>query len=330
MVAGIMPLELDVSTIDSAYRHETNHEEAYFAPNDEIILKTELDRLDFNHMLIVKTIGGKLFLAPLIEEKTHRVLDIGTGTGLWAIEMGELFPTAEIVGNDLSANQPAWYLKLSNPRIKTSMANDMSNRVPPNVKFEIDDVESPWVNTSKFDFIFCRYMAGALGNWPKVMRSAYENTTPGGWVEFQDYNLLYTSDDGSITDEHQTLKWDKLFIEACTSIGREACPGPKLEDWIKEAGFINVTHQRFKMPIGAWPKDPHYKDIGMCNLIQVLDGLEAFTLRIFCGVLGWTREEVLVLLAAVRNELKSGAFHAQADFHVVYAQKPETEDEAED
>lgn len=42
MVAGIMPSELDVSTIDSAYQDETNHEEAYFAPNDEV-------RSDFLH-----------------------------------------------------------------------------------------------------------------------------------------------------------------------------------------------------------------------------------------------------------------------------------------
>lgn len=110
------------------------------------------------------------------------------------------------------------------------------------------------------------------------------------------------------------MRWVKLFIDACDKIGRDARPGPKLENWVKEAGFVNVVHQRFKMPLGAWPKDPHYKDVGMCNLIQTLEGSEAFTMRVFCGVLGWTREEVLVLLAAVRDELKSGVFHAQ--FHL--------------
>lgn len=46
--------------------------------------KVELDRLDFNHTLIVKLIsyGEKLFLAPVQQEKTHRILDIGTGTGI--------------------------------------------------------------------------------------------------------------------------------------------------------------------------------------------------------------------------------------------------------
>ncbi|KAK1457127.1 methyltransferase domain-containing protein [Colletotrichum melonis] len=253
--------------------------------------KTESDRLDFLHMLMVKTIGENLYLAPLELERIQRILDIGTGTGIWAILMGEEFPHAEIVGNDLSAIQPTW--------------------VPSNVKFEIDDVESPWVNSAKYDFIFCRDMAASLGDWPKLMRNIYANLTPGGWVEFQDFNLRYTSDDGSYTEQHKTSKWAEMFFEACESINREPNPGPKLEDWVRETGdYVNISHQKFKIPIGDWPKDPHYKECGIINMLQILDGLEAFTLRLFINILGWKKNEVLVLLAEVRNELKSGAFHA--------------------
>ena len=34
------------------------------------------------HALIIKGIGDKLFLAPVDTDKMHRVLDIGTGTGI--------------------------------------------------------------------------------------------------------------------------------------------------------------------------------------------------------------------------------------------------------
>jgi methylase of polypeptide subunit release factors len=32
-------------------------------------------------------LGGRLYLAPLGKD-IHRILDIGTGTGIWAMEMG--------------------------------------------------------------------------------------------------------------------------------------------------------------------------------------------------------------------------------------------------
>jgi len=103
--------------------------------------------------------------------------------------------------------------------------------------------------------------------------------------------------------------WDNYFLEAAEKIGREPSPGPKLEGWVKEAGFQNVHHKTFKFPLGLWPKDPKFKEVGMLNLAQALNGLEGFSLRLFCGVLGWSKEEVLVLLSKVRKELKSQTVH---------------------
>lgn len=62
------------------------------------------------------------------------------------------------------------------------------SRVPPNVKFEVDDVESPWIS-KKFDFIFCRAMAGAIQDWPKLVRSMFE------YVFNIDYVLSASSSD---------------------------------------------------------------------------------------------------------------------------------------
>ncbi|KAJ0377293.1 hypothetical protein COL26b_004484 [Colletotrichum chrysophilum] len=224
----------------------------------------ELDRLDFLSALIVKTVG-KLYYAPLEQDKTNRILDIGTGTGICL--------------------------------------------VPPNVKFEVDDVESPWVGRS-YDYIFCRSMAGAIADWPKLVNNIFANTNPGGWAEFQDWDLLYRSDDGSYNEKHQTHQMLNMFFDACKIIGREARPGPLIPQWLEGAGFVNIVHHRYPIPVGPWARDPHYKDIGMMNLHQVLDGLEAFNLRLFTGVLGWTETEVQMLLAQCRKELKTGAFHA--------------------
>ncbi|TDZ15185.1 Secondary metabolism regulator LAE1 [Colletotrichum orbiculare MAFF 240422] len=275
---------------------------SYYGPNDH----SELDRLDYMSSLIYKTIG-KLYYAPIEQDKTHRILDIGTGSGIWAIEMAELFPSSKIIGNDLSGNQPTW--------------------IPPNVQFVVDDVESPCVDDEKYDYVFCRSMAGALGDWPKLVQNVYNNTNPGGWVEFQDWDLLYRSDDGTLTENHESLKMVKGFIKLAKQIGREPNPGPQLQSWVTDVGFKKVIHKKFKIPIGPWPKDPHYKELGMRNMVQILEGLEAYNLRIFTGVGGWSAEEVQVMMARCRDELRAGLFHASLDFHVVYAQKPVTAEE---
>ncbi|KAK5657495.1 hypothetical protein OQA88_3067 [Cercophora sp. LCS_1] len=271
----------------------------YPLPNDEL----ELDRLDLAHAVMVKTIDDRLFLAPIDPNKMDRILDIGTGTGIWSMAMGDEYPNPLILGNDLSAVQPTW--------------------VPPNVKFEIDDVEDEWVHDAPFDYIFCRYMAGCILNWPKLVNSVYANVKPGGWAEFQDFDLTYYSEDGSLKEDGPTNKWQTLLQSACRTIGREPNPGPQLQKWVEEAGFENITHEKFVVPLGPWPRDKKLKDVGMFNMANILGGLEAFSLRLFIGVLGWEKEEVLVLTSQVRKELKSIHVHAQIDFHIVHAQKPQ-------
>ena len=49
----------------------------------------ESDRLDIMHKLTEVSLGGKLNLAT-VPSNPQRILDIGTGTGIWAMEMGEI------------------------------------------------------------------------------------------------------------------------------------------------------------------------------------------------------------------------------------------------
>lgn len=72
-------------------------------------MKSELDRLDLTHQMIRIAMGNKLYLAP-IGDIPAKILDVGTGTGIWAMEMGDDYPNAEIIGTDLSPIQPSWYV----------------------------------------------------------------------------------------------------------------------------------------------------------------------------------------------------------------------------
>ena len=48
----------------------------------------ELYRLDLAHEMILRSMSGHLHYAPVDITKGSRILDVGTGTGIWAIEMG--------------------------------------------------------------------------------------------------------------------------------------------------------------------------------------------------------------------------------------------------
>lgn len=74
-------------------------------------LQRELDRIDIKHHVMMLICDAHLHLAPLVQPR--RVLDIGTGTGIWAIQMAEQNPECMVWGTDLSPVQPSWYVVFS-------------------------------------------------------------------------------------------------------------------------------------------------------------------------------------------------------------------------
>jgi hypothetical protein len=81
------------------------------------------------------------------------------------------------------------------------------------------------------------------------------HTAPGGWAEFQDYDSKLYSEDGSLKDDSPLRKWSDILLDGCCRMGKDPGPGPKLNGWMEEAGFENIKHEVFNLPIGAWPKD---------------------------------------------------------------------------
>jgi len=66
---------------------------------------------DLQHHLVTLTLGDRLGLAPPNDpdSKVKRVLDVGTGTGIWAVDFGDEHPEAKVIGVDLSPIQPSLY-----------------------------------------------------------------------------------------------------------------------------------------------------------------------------------------------------------------------------
>lgn len=277
--------------VENGRRYHAFREGTYVFPNDE----PEQDRMDLQHEMYKRAVSGRLHLAPLLpaaDMKEKRILDIGTGTGIWCVEMAEQYPDAEVIGNDFSPVQPTF--------------------VPRNCKFEVDDVEAPWTHARPFDYIHSRFLAGAIADWPGLIRRCKDALVPGGWIEFQDGNFLTYSEDGSSRGSWLE-RWNEDFVHAARMAGRTTQPGLELEKWIREAGFEDVHHEKFRLPLGVWPKDKQLKEVGAFNLVQLREGLEGFSLALFTRVLGWSPDEVQVLLSKVRKDLDNRNIHAQND-----------------
>lgn len=100
-------------------------------------------------------------------------------------------------------------------------------------------------------------MVAAIRDWPKLVGQAFRNTKPGGWAEFQEYDAHYYSEDGSKGDAPVVTAWEKTWITATENQGLECLPASKLEGWMQNAGFVNIRAEKFRVPIGPWPKDKH-------------------------------------------------------------------------
>lgn len=48
---------------------------------------------------------------------------------------------------------------------------------PPNLEFQIDDLEAEWTFTYKFDFIFGRMLVGSISDWPKFIQQSHESVS---------------------------------------------------------------------------------------------------------------------------------------------------------
>ncbi|CAA9964486.1 S-adenosyl-L-methionine-dependent methyltransferase [Pyrenophora teres f. maculata] len=222
--------------MENGRQYHAYRDGSYWGPNDELAKEI----LDFAHHMYLLTLDQKLHLAPLQNPQT--ILDCGTGTGIWAIDMADQYPSATVTGTDLSPIQPEW--------------------VPPNCHFEIDDVSQDWTfPPNHFDFIHIRELFGCISDWDFFFAQAYQHTKPGGWIEIVEHSVCPISDDESMGPDHFYHTWGKVVVEMGDRFGKTFTIWEESAERLRRSGFVDVTVVDYKWPMNGWPTDKRLKNI---------------------------------------------------------------------
>ncbi|ORY68863.1 S-adenosyl-L-methionine-dependent methyltransferase [Pseudomassariella vexata] len=268
----------------------------YFLPNDGL----EQDRLDLQYAAIHMILHERLAWAPMLIQPRH-VLDIATGTGIWAIEFAEQNPTAQVIGTDLSAIQP-------------------HNSTPPNCVFIKEDSEEEWLFDQKFDYVHLRMVVTCFEDKKRVIKHAFDNLNAGGWIEFQDTESHIHSMDNNLQDSPFNI-WVKSIVQGAAAMGRDLKVAGKYKEWLLEAGFVDVEEIRFRFPYGTWPDDPRFKKIGAFCRQNMIEGARAIGWKMLTGR-GLTAQEIEQLTENAKAELMDPHKRFYGYFYVVYGRKP--------
>ena len=110
--------------------------------------------------------------------------------------LGRTFPTAEIIGVDLSP-VPADIAKPDNVTFCLG--------IMPELAYSEDDER---FKACSFDFVFSRLLEGGMNKWQEYVNATARLLSPGGFVEFQDIDTRFYTD-GRLCDEG----WDwQLYL----------------------------------------------------------------------------------------------------------------------
>ena len=235
-------------------------------------------------------IGDRLHLAP-IGDNPQAILDLGTGSGIWAMDMADTYESSLVTGVDVAPVQGTW--------------------VPPNCVFEVLDIEDEWLFTKpSFDFIHARELLMSIRDWEGLFRQALSHLRPGGWFEVGGSYPRPVSDDGTLQKDASIVELSDMFFRMGEKMGTPMDAPLRWREQMERVGFVDVKETVFRIPQGPWPKDKTLKKVGAFENHSLNTGFEAYLMRGYTAILGGKPEELTVMLAQTRQELQDPKVHS--------------------
>lgn len=265
----------------------------YVLPKDT----NEVKRLDFQHFVLRYRLHRN-FLAPVTQPLS--ILDVGCGTGRWAMELATEFPEANVVGLDLVAVE------------EVTLGYGL-DRLPSNYVFVAGDALQPLpFADNSFEFVHQRLLIAAVpvGRWPDIIRELARVTVPGGWIELAECGVPRDAPGMPYPDLWGT------WIEFCRQRGIDFTMGHTLGALLHDAGLTAVRQQEVVFPMGD-----HGGSIGRMSATDCL--AMGRTMRPAVISKGITSEaQYDRLIAATEDEFRQKTGKSVLPFYIAYGQKP--------
>jgi hypothetical protein len=175
----------------------------------------------------------------------------------------------------------------------------------------VDDAEDTWNYRSKFDLIHARASVLCWRSYPAFVNEAFKALEPGGWLEMQEFNHRPVFH-GEASNRSAIKKYYDLIVQGAQSQGVSVTGFMHMKSLMAASGFVNIEEKKFVWPLGTWAKGRHHRNLGVLLKQNFLMAAEALALRPLSGI-GWSREEIQVLLAEVRQELRDNSVDGSAE-----------------
>ncbi|KAJ7455534.1 S-adenosyl-L-methionine-dependent methyltransferase [Mycena latifolia] len=193
----------------------------------------ECQRLDDLHAGFRQYFGGQLCLAPIAEERPSKIIDLGCGSGAWAIQAAVQFPDAEVLAADISPLP--------------------DRTLPSNVVFvQVDVTKELNFDPETFDIVHCRLVVTHIQNARNVIERVARLVRPGGLLLLEDMDLSRLRETAVPTVNRIVSR----FMESMAARGGDPEIGRKLEGIIGSlASFEHVHADKITVPCSGISPD---------------------------------------------------------------------------